>query len=157
MTEEKVTPSDLFLRLDERIETNRIDSEKKNQKIADDVSDLLRQDLETSHKVDLIIQRQDQLRERFEHTSKTGFKTFEMVQSLHKDFGDLINRMTLNEKDTRIAQEAADDANRKYDKVITGIFVTVFITLVGLVLNYLVGKRIEIESKREIVAAPLRN
>ena len=129
MTEEpknETSAVDLFLKADAKIDVIREKAER-----------LMVEDLDIKHKMDLVIQRQDQLKERFEHSSSTGHKTWELVQKMAGDVATIATKQTLVEARVETAAVLAEKVDKRFDRMIMGIFITVFTSIILGVMTFL--------------------
>ena len=68
--------------------------EKKIEKIQDTMATFLKEQMDTHNKVDRVLDAQNHLQNRFDKSSETGFKTFEMVKELVADIGGVKQAQT---------------------------------------------------------------
>lgn len=126
MSDEK-DATNLFLRADDKIE-----------KIRSEVTELIKQDLGMDHKMDLVIQQQNQLKERFDNSSATGHKTWEAVQKMSALIEKMDSRVTIAENKADNSKEVSEKNEQKFDKYILGIGVTVFCSILLTVMAFLI-------------------
>lgn len=127
MSDERIDPSvELFMHNDKKIE-----------KVVAEISDLIKKDLGLEHKMDMVIQAQTQLKEGFDHSRATGHKTWEAVQRMVTGIESLAGTVKILESRTLIAERLTDRVDRRFDKFVIGMFVTVFCTIILTVMTFL--------------------
>jgi len=128
MTDQPSDPTaiGLFLKADEKIEIVRQRAEH-----------LMTQDLKLDHKMDMVMQQQSALKERFEHTSMTGHKTWEATQRIEANIEKLTTRVILAEGAAQAATGTNEKMEKKFDKYVLGMIVTVFCTILLTIMTFL--------------------
>lgn len=126
MSGESQESIDLFLHADKKIE-----------KVVADVSDLMKKDMGLDHKMDMVLQAQAQLKEGFDHSRTTGHKTWEAVQKMTANIESLAGAVKILEGRTITAEKLTDRVDKRFDKFVIGMFVTVFCTILLTVMAFL--------------------
>lgn len=126
MTEDKDNSVELFLHADRKID-----------KVVSDVSALIKADMGLDHKMDMVIQAQAQLKEGFDHSRTTGHKTWEAVQKMVGNIESLAGSVKILEGRTVTAEKLTDRVDKRFDKFVIGMFITVFCTILMTVMAFL--------------------
>lgn len=104
MTEEPSKPTSAS----ELVSGYVLENKRDIDKIRDDVSTLMRQDMGLDHKMDMLGQRLDQLNEGFGHSRETGHKTWEAVQRMVASLEHQKVKFDSLEKDHRTTRGIVD-------------------------------------------------
>ncbi len=112
-------------------------ADKKIEKVVADVSELIKKDLGLDHKMDMVLQAQGQLKEGFDHSRNTGHKTWEAVQKMSADVESLSGLSKIQEGRITTAEKLTDRVDKRFDKVILGVFITVFCSILLTVMTFL--------------------
>ncbi len=126
MTEATDKSTELFLHADRKIE-----------KVVADVAELIRKDLGLDHKMDMVIQAQSSLKEGFDHSRTTGHKTWEAVQKMTASVESLAGMIKIQEGRIETQEKLTDRVDKRFDKVILGIFITVFCSVLLTIMAFL--------------------
>ncbi len=126
VSDDKDQSVELFLHADRKIE-----------KVVADVSELVKKDMGLDHKMDMVIQSQTQLKEGFDHSRTTGHKTWEAVQKMVANIESLAGSVKILEGRTVTAEKLTDRVDKRFDKFVIGMFITVFCTILMTVLTFL--------------------
>ncbi len=114
-----------------------MNADRKIDKVVSDVSDLIKKDLGLEHKMDMVIQAQAQLKEGFDHSRTTGHKTWEAVQKMAASVESLAGMIQIQEARIKTSEQLTDRVDKRFDKVILGVFITVFCAVLLTIMSFL--------------------
>ena len=112
-------------------------SDKKIEKVTADVSDLMKADMGLAHKMDMVLAAQGQLKEGFGFSRETGHKTWEAVQKMVANVESLAGALKIQEGRLMTAEKLTDRVDKRFDKFVIGMFITVFCTILLTIMAFL--------------------
>lgn len=134
LPEEKIVKSDATLIFN-------LDSERRREidSIKVRMEEFLRTQIDVSNELKLVVKGQDSLRERFEVGTAGTLRELKIsFDEFRVEWGRKMSEDTHRDKRIESVELVANKADGKFDKVVIGIFVTVFCSVLISVMVFLV-------------------